>query len=210
MHRNCRRSPLYPSATLDFTSINCHIAAKDSCADCDCTSRSKVLDAVASGGRAEAELLQRLQAGDQAAWVELIQGMRPRLLGYLRHNVPTQEDAEDVLGETLIAVVRALKDFDGKATLATFIFSLAYRKIADFWRKRQDTVALVERQRSPLGVSSRAIEFAESAGSVAGAFQASAHSALSRRVERRRNRPGGRSLLQRDRIIAEQGATTTA
>lgn len=119
------------------------------------------MDAVASGGRAEAELLQRLQAGDQAAWVELIQGMRPRLLGYLRHNVPTQEDAEDVLGETLIAVVRALKDFDGKATLATFIFSLAYRKIADFWRKRQDTVALVERQRSPLGVSSRAIEFAE-------------------------------------------------
>lgn len=119
------------------------------------------MDAVASGGRAEAELLQRLQAGDQAAWVELIQSMRPRLLGYLRHNVPTQEDAEDVLGETLIAAVRALKDFDGKASLATFIFSLAYRKIADFWRRRQDTVALVEHQRSPLGVSSRAIEFAE-------------------------------------------------
>jgi RNA polymerase sigma-70 factor (ECF subfamily) len=87
--------------------------------------------------------------------------MRPRLLGYLRHNVPTQEDAEDVLGETLIAAVRALKDFDGKASLATFIFSLAYRKIADFWRRRQDTVMLAEHQRSPLGVSSRAVEFAE-------------------------------------------------
>jgi len=119
------------------------------------------LDAVASGGRAEAELLQRLQAGDQAAWVELIQGMRPRLLGYLRHNVPTQEDAEDVLGETLVAAVRSLKDFDGKASLATFIFSLAYRKIADFWRRRHETVALTEQQRSSLGVSSRAMEFAE-------------------------------------------------
>lgn len=119
------------------------------------------MDAVALGERAEAELLQRLQAGDQAAWVELIQSLRPRLLGYLRHNVPTQEDAEDVLGETLIAAVRALKEFDGKASLATFIFSLAYRKIADFWRRRPDTVALVEHQRSPLGVSSQAMEFAE-------------------------------------------------
>lgn len=119
------------------------------------------MDALATGERAEAELLQRLQAGDQAAWVELIQSMRPRLLGYLRHNVPTQEDAEDVLGETLVAAVRALKDFDGKASLATFIFSLAYRKIADFWRRRQETVALVEHQRSTLEVSSRAVEFAE-------------------------------------------------
>ncbi len=119
------------------------------------------MDAVTPGGQAEADLLRRLQAGDQYAWVELIQSMRSRLLGYLRHNVPTQEDAEDVLGETMIAAVRALKDFDGKASLSTFIFSLAYRKIADFWRKRQDTVALVEHQRSPLGVSSRALEFAE-------------------------------------------------
>lgn len=119
------------------------------------------MDGVAPDGRSEADLLRRLQAGDQYAWVELIQGMRPRLLGYLRHNVPTQEDAEDVLGETMIAAVRALKEFDGKASLSTFIFSLAYRKIADFWRKRQDTVTLVEHQRSPFGVNSKAVEFAE-------------------------------------------------
>lgn len=119
------------------------------------------MEPLASAGRSEAELLRRLQVGDQLAWVEFTQQMRPRLLGYLRHNVPTQEDAEDVLGETMIAAVRSLKDFDGKASLSTFVFSLAYRKIADFWRKRQDTVALVEQQRSPLGVNSKAVEFAE-------------------------------------------------
>lgn len=119
------------------------------------------MDVVASADGSELELLQKLQAGDQHAWIEFVQTMRPRLFGYLRHNVPTVEDAEDVLGETMIAAVRALKDFDGRASLSTFVFSLAYRKIADFWRKRQDTEALVEQQRSPIGVSSEALEFAE-------------------------------------------------
>ncbi|MBE2236759.1 MAG: sigma-70 family RNA polymerase sigma factor [Caldilineaceae bacterium] len=119
------------------------------------------MDAVTPDMRAEADLLQRLQAGEQDAWVEFIRSMQPRLLGYLRNNVPTQEDAEDVLGETMVAAVRSLKDFDGKASLSTYIFSLAYRKIADFWRKRQDTVALVEQHRSPLRVNSKALEFIE-------------------------------------------------
>ncbi|MFN3334496.1 MAG: RNA polymerase sigma factor [Caldilinea sp.] len=83
------------------------------------------------------------------------------MFSYLRHNVPTVEDAEDVLGETMIAAVRALKDFDGRASLSTFVFSLAYRKIADFWRKRQETEALLEQQRSPLSVDSESLEFAE-------------------------------------------------
>lgn len=119
------------------------------------------MDAIASAERSEFELLQKLQAGDQLAWMEFIQTMRPRLFSYLRHNVPTVEDAEDVLGETMIAAVRALKDFDGRASLSTFVFSLAYRKIADFWRKRQETEVLVEHHKSPLNVTSESLEFAE-------------------------------------------------
>lgn len=113
-------------------------------------------------GCSEIELLQKLQAGDQYAWIEFIQIMKLRLLSYLRHNLPTAEDAEDVLGETLLAAVRALKDFDGKASLSTFVFSLAYQKIADFWRKhRPETFELVEQQRSSLNVSSKSAEFSE-------------------------------------------------
>ncbi len=119
------------------------------------------MDVVATANRSEHELLQRLQVGDQHAWTEFVQIMRPRLFNYLRHNVPTVEDAEDVLGETMIAAVRSLKDFDGRASLSTYVFSLAYRKIADFWRKRQETTLLVEQQRSPLKVGSESVEFAE-------------------------------------------------
>ncbi|MFO7630949.1 MAG: RNA polymerase sigma factor [Caldilinea sp.] len=114
-----------------------------------------------STDRSEAELLRKLQIGDQHAWTEFIRIMQPRLLSYVSHNVPTTQDAEDVVGETMIAVVRSLKGFDGRASLATFVFSLAYRKIADFWRKRQETTELVEHHRSPMSVNSRAMEFAE-------------------------------------------------
>jgi RNA polymerase sigma-70 factor (ECF subfamily) len=119
------------------------------------------LEVIASANRSEHELLHRLQVGDQHAWIEFVQIMRPRLFNYLRHNVPTVEDAEDVLGETMIAAVRSLKDFDGRASLSTYVFSLAYRKIADFWRKRQETVSLPEQQRSPLNVGSESLEFVE-------------------------------------------------
>ena len=42
--------------------------------------------------------------------------------------------------ETLAACVRALQTFDGKsATLSTFVYSIAQRKVADFWRKHKKT-----------------------------------------------------------------------
>jgi len=118
------------------------------------------LEPVASGDRSEAELLRRLQVGDQQAWAVFVQTMTPRLLNYLRHNLPTLQDAEDVLSETLLAAVHSLPSFDGKASLATFIFSLAYRKIADFYRKRQDVVELMD-QHSSSGVTSKSVEFEE-------------------------------------------------
>lgn len=115
---------------------------------------------VGETSHSEAELLRRLQRGENEAWAEFTRAMTPRLMSYLRHNVPTIHDAEDVLGETLVAIVRSLPSFDGNASLSTFVFSLAYRKVADFWRRRRDNVELLD-QRSAPGVSSHAVEFQE-------------------------------------------------
>ena len=94
-------------------------------------------------------LLQRLQAGEQAAWAELVAEQSPRLFRYLRHNLPTNADAEDALSETLMAAVRALPSFDGGVSITAFLYSLAYRKVADFWRKRSSTVELSETLAAP-------------------------------------------------------------
>ena len=82
--------------------------------------------------------------GDNAAWTELTQTYSPRLYAYLRRNLPSAVDAEDALGETLLAAVRAMPNFDGRVSLAAFLYALAYRKMADFWRRDHATAPLLE------------------------------------------------------------------
>lgn len=90
----------------------------------------------------DAQLLRRLQRGDNAAWTDVARTYGPRLFSYLRQNLPSADDAEDVLSETMAAAVRAVANFDGRAALSTFLYSIAYRKVADYWRQTPHTVSL--------------------------------------------------------------------
>lgn len=87
-------------------------------------------------------LLSRLQRGDNAAWVQVVREYSPRLLVYLRQNVRLAEDAEDLLSETLAAAVRSIVNFDGRATLSTYLYAIANRKVADYWRRSRPTTSL--------------------------------------------------------------------
>lgn len=91
-----------------------------------------------------ADFLHRLQKGDEQAWNQLVTEWTPRLYGFVRSQVPSDQDAEDILGETFAALVKSIRTFDGKAALSTFIYSIAKRKIADHWRKRKPTDELPE------------------------------------------------------------------
>ena len=116
--------------------------------------------ALAATSTSDVDLLGRLQRGEDDAWAELTRNYGPRLFSYLRHNLPSAADAEDALSETMLAAVRALPAFDGKVALSTFLYSLAYRKMADFWRRRTDTLELHETVATGNGISERA-EFEE-------------------------------------------------
>ncbi|MCB0045960.1 MAG: sigma-70 family RNA polymerase sigma factor [Caldilineaceae bacterium] len=98
-----------------------------------------------SESRSDQEFLKLLQAGDEVAWAQFIQEQSKRLYSYLHYNLPSEQDREDVLMDTLAACVRALQRFDGKdATISTFVYSIAQRKVADFWRKHKNTKELPE------------------------------------------------------------------
>ena len=92
----------------------------------------------------DADFLRRLQEGDEAAWRQFLDEWNPRLYNYMKYNVRDASEAEDIAGETLLAVVQAIRTFDGKVTLATFIYSIAYRKVADYWRRLRVTQELTE------------------------------------------------------------------
>lgn len=90
----------------------------------------------------DADLLKRLQGGDNGAWTSVTRDYAPRLYNYLRQNLPTADDAEDALSETMAAAVRAIANFDGRAALSTFLYAIAFRKVADFWRRTPHTMSL--------------------------------------------------------------------
>ena len=111
-------------------------------------------------GRSSDDFLHLLKNGDEAAWQQLTDEWSPRLYRYLRCNLPTAEDVEDVLSDTMIATVQSIGNFDGNVAISTFIYSIAKRKVADFWRKRKKVYELPETV-STSGPTSMGIELQE-------------------------------------------------
>ncbi|MBV7338964.1 hypothetical protein KFU94_64235 [Chloroflexi bacterium TSY] len=96
--------------------------------------------------KVEGDFLQRLKERDQVAWMQLVECWEQPLYNYIRgNNILSPQDVEDILLETWGAAPRAIDNFDGQnATLKTFLFSLARRKVADYWRKHKPVEELSE------------------------------------------------------------------
>jgi len=90
------------------------------------------------------DLLSRLKSGDQRAWADYTREYSVRVYNFLLAKLPNAEDADDVLSETMLATVKAVQTFDGRASLSTLTFAIAQRKLADFWRRRQQTSELLD------------------------------------------------------------------
>lgn len=88
--------------------------------------------------------LRRLQIGEDAAWELFVAEWSPYLYNYVRANLRGADEVEDVLSEILLGVVEGIRNFDGNAALSTFVYSIAYRKVVDYWRRPRITVELPE------------------------------------------------------------------
>jgi RNA polymerase sigma-70 factor, ECF subfamily len=79
---------------------------------------------VAVAGSAEAQLLEALRAGDEAAFAQLVREYQPSLVRVARIYVSTQAAAEEVAAETWLAVLTGLDRFEGRSSLRTWIFRI--------------------------------------------------------------------------------------
>jgi RNA polymerase sigma-70 factor (ECF subfamily) len=69
----------------------------------------------------EEQLLDRLRAGDEAAYEELVRAYTPRLLALARRFVGSEEDARDVIQDAFLSAFRSLDRFHGDARLSTWL-----------------------------------------------------------------------------------------
>jgi RNA polymerase sigma-70 factor, ECF subfamily len=72
----------------------------------------------------DAELVQALRDGDQAAFAALVDELSPALLRLALMHVPSRAVAEDVVQDTWIGVIKGIDRFEGRSSLRTWIFQI--------------------------------------------------------------------------------------
>jgi RNA polymerase sigma-70 factor (ECF subfamily) len=90
----------------------------------------------------EAELVERLRSGDEAAFAALIRQYHPSLVRLARSFVGSTAVAEEVAQDTWLAVVRGVDRFEGRASFKTWLFRIL--------SNRARTTAGKERRVEPL------------------------------------------------------------
>jgi RNA polymerase sigma-70 factor (ECF subfamily) len=91
----------------------------------------------------EHDLLAALRAGDEEAFGQLVDRYYPPMLHVARGFVRTTSAAEEVVQETLLAVVEGLSRFEGRSSLQTWMFRILVN--------RAETRGARQRRRGPLG-----------------------------------------------------------
>ena len=76
----------------------------------------------------DAELVERLRAGEELAFVELIDRYHGRLVALARQFVDSREAAEDVVQETWVALIRGVERFEGRSSLRTWLFQICVNR----------------------------------------------------------------------------------
>src|SRR5512138_3204747 len=71
------------------------------------------------------------------------------LLRYLGRYTGDRDLAEDLLQETLIRIARGLPNFEGRAELKTWAFSIATRVAADHFRQPANRLSIIDVEESP-------------------------------------------------------------
>jgi RNA polymerase sigma-70 factor (ECF subfamily) len=72
----------------------------------------------------DAGLVERMRAGDEAAFAELVRRYQPRLLRLAEATVGSRAVAEEACQDTWLAVVRGVDRFEGRSSFKTWLFRI--------------------------------------------------------------------------------------
>ena len=96
----------------------------------------------------ERRLIEAIGAGDQAAFERFYMLYENRTFRFILTKLNDEAAAADILHEVMLAVWQSAGNFEGRSTLSSWVFGIAYRKIMDRYRRhsREDLVAEVPEQ----------------------------------------------------------------
>ena len=115
-------------------------------------------DEAASAAEYDNRLVERFRAGDESAFVEIMERHRGRIFGLANNLLRNAADAEEVTQDTFIRAHRGLAEFRGDSALSTWLHRIALNLSRNrhwyfFRRRRQDSIPLEARFGGEAGVS---------------------------------------------------------
>ena len=102
------------------------------------------------GEPGEQALLSNLRSGRPGACAELISRHYQKVYRLLVHLTGDVHQAEDLTQETFVSAWEKIGAFQGRATLATWLYRIAYTKFIDGRRSQQRTTGMLKRLASPV------------------------------------------------------------
>ncbi len=78
--------------------------------------------------RCESVFIKRLQSGDEEAFQHLVQEYHEVLIRLAVVIVPEMSIAEDVVQETWLAVLKGIRNFEGRSTIKTWLYSIVMNR----------------------------------------------------------------------------------
>jgi RNA polymerase sigma-70 factor, ECF subfamily len=89
---------------------------------------------------ADQRCLERLRAGDEAAFVELVGRYSGSMLRVAQMFVPSRAVAEEVVQETWLGVLQGLDRFEGRSSLKTWVFRILTNRAKTRGERERRTV----------------------------------------------------------------------
>jgi len=109
----------------------------------------------------DVDMLRRLHGGDRTAMAELYDRYFDRLYSLVYNQVDRNRDiAEDIVQDTFLAALKSAEGFKGRSSAYTWLCSIAYHKVADYYRRQSR-----ERKRMVFGMDVDTLDVAENPGS---------------------------------------------
>ena len=85
----------------------------------------------------EGALVQRAQAGDEAAFGEIVARYHTKVFSIIHGIVRQRNDVEDIAQQVFAKVYVSLKSFDFRSSLITWIYKITVNECFDYLRKRK-------------------------------------------------------------------------
>jgi RNA polymerase sigma-70 factor (ECF subfamily) len=84
------------------------------------------------------KLVEKMKNGDPASVMEIYNTYADRIYSLVYNQVDRDRDAaQDIVQETFLAASKSASKFNGRSKVYTWLYSIAHKKIADFYRRRK-------------------------------------------------------------------------